>query len=135
MLRFPSAERGRKVNTMTKRIMIAVLVLTTWAVLIGGVWAQKVSPPAPFSGIIIKVDFARQEIVVWNNLEEKTFQGGSETRVSGPGGGELIFEDLKEGMMVTVSYREVGPSRIVKLIDIKRGRAMELPFECGPKVC
>ncbi len=125
---------------MGKGILLIVLALTMGIVFVGGVRGEKNSPPGAFSGIITKVDLANKEMVVRNNEEEKTFQWINETRVNGPGEGELISEDLKEGMMVNVSYREGTRNKVANRIDVKRGnpntlKGIGLPFECGVKVC
>ncbi len=71
------------------------------------------------SEIITKVDLANPEIVVRNNEGERIFHWNEETKINGPGEKGLILEDLKEGMMVTVLYREGDRNRVANRIDIK----------------
>ena len=125
---------------MRKRIPVGVLALLTGLVLVGGVWAQKSPPPTTVGGIITTVDLANHEIAVRNDDGGRIFQWNKETKINGPGEKALIFEDLKEGMMVTVSYREGERDRVANRIDVKTAniktlKGIELPFECGMKVC
>ena len=125
---------------MGKGILITILALMTGVVFVGGVWGQKNSPSGSFSGTITKVDLANKEIVVQNNDAERIFQWNNETRVNGPGEGKLILEDLKEGMIVTVLYKEGARNRVANRIDVKTAnpktlKGIEFPFECGVNVC
>jgi len=125
---------------MRKGILITVLALMTGMAFVGGVWGQNDSPPGAFRGTITKVDLANKEIVVQNNDAEAVFQWNNETTVKGPGDKSLIFEDLKEGMIVTVLYREEAGNRIASRIDAKAAnlktlKGIGLPFECGVTVC
>ena len=125
---------------MEKGVWIILLALMMGLALAGEVWAQKNSPPGVFSGTISKVNLANKEIVVQNNNAEAIFQWNDETAVKGPGERSLIYEDLKEGMMVTVSYREESQNRVASRIDVKTTnlktlKGMEFPFECGVTVC
>jgi hypothetical protein len=125
---------------MGKRVPLTVLALGIGVIFVGGVWGQKNSPPGAFSGMITIVDWAKKEMVIRNDGEEKSFEWNNETRVNGPEGEELVFEDLKAGMMVTVSYREGTQNWVANRIDIKRGnpktlKGIKLPFECGIEVC
>ena len=128
------------VNKMEKGVLLTVLVLMTGMAFVGGVWGHKISPPGTFNGTITKVDLPNKEIVVQNNNAEAIFQWDDETAVKGPGERSLIYEDLKEGMMVTVSYREESQNRVASRIDIKTTnlktlKGFESPFECGRTVC
>jgi len=125
---------------MRKGMLLTLLALMVGGVFVGGVWGQKNSPPGAFSGTVTKVDLAKKEIVVQNNDAEMTFQWNKETKVNGPGEKGLVFEDLKEGMMVAVLYREGDPNRFANRIDVKTEelktlKGIELPFECGVRVC
>jgi len=125
---------------MRKGMVFAALLLILGLVLVRGVEGQENSPTGAFSGTITKVDLAKKEIVVQNNDTEMTFQWNNKTRVKGPGEEELIFEDLKEGSMVTVLYKEGDGNRVANRIDIQTVKpttlkGIELPFECGVKVC
>ena len=125
---------------MKKGLAFTALLLTLGLVLVGGVWGEKNSLPGAFSGTITKVDLAGKGIVVQNHDAEMAFQWNNKTRVKGPGGEDLIFENLKEGMMVTVLYREESRNRVASRIDVKTAnpktlKGMALPFDCGVTVC
>jgi len=125
---------------MEKGVLLTVLVLMTGMAFVGGVWGQKISPPGTFNGTITKVDLPNKEIVVQNNNAEAIFQWNDETAVKGLGERSLIFENLQEGMMVTISYREENQNRVASLIEVKEInpktlKGFESPFECGRTVC
>ena len=125
---------------MKKRVLIIVLALITGMAFVGGVWGQKNSPPDTFSGTITKVDLANKEIIVQKNDGEAIFQWNDETVVKGPEEKSLIFDDLKKGMTVTVSYSEGHQNRVASLIEVKQAnlktlKGLESPFECGRTVC
>ena len=127
---------------MEKGILIAVLALMTALAFVGGVWGQKISPPGAFGGIITEVDWAKKEIVVKNSGGEKTFQWTDETQVySSPvEKAGLDSENLKEGMKVTVLYREGDPNRVANRIDVETSKlkalkGLSFPFGCGASVC
>jgi len=126
---------------MEKGILIVFLALTVGLVFVGGAWAQKNSLPGAFSGTITKIDLAKKEIVVQNNNDaEAIFRWNGETAIKGPGERSLIFEDLKEGMIVTVLFREGSRNRVASRIDVKTAnpktlKGIEFPFECGVTVC
>jgi len=132
----------KKVGNMGKEILITVLALMTAVAFVGGVWGQKNSPPATFSGTITRVDSANKEIVVQNRDGGMTFQWSDETQVNGPPAekSSLDSKSLKEGMKVTVLYKEGDQNRVANRIDveaskIKALKGFSLPFECGTRVC
>lgn len=52
----------------------------------------------------------------------------------------MVFADLKEGIMVTVLYREENRNRVANRIDVKMAnpkalKGVVLPFDCGVTVC
>ena len=125
---------------MGKGILIFGLALVAGIAFIGGVWGQENSSPEAFRGTITKIDLANKEIVVQNNDMEATFQWSDETAVKGPEEKTLSFEDLKQGMTVTVNYKGRAPKRIANRIDVDRGKfktlkGVSLPFDCGIHVC
>ena len=125
---------------MKKGLAFTALLLTVGLVLVGGVWGEKNYLPGAFSGTITKVDLAGKGIVVRNHEAEMTFQWNNKTRVKGPGGEELVFADLKKGIMVTVLYREENRNRVANQIDVKTAnpealKGLALPFDCGVTVC
>jgi hypothetical protein len=130
----------KKVREMRKGLGLTALLITASLVLVGGGWGEKNSTPGVFSGTIAKMDLAAKGIVVRNNEAEMTFQWNSKTRVKGAGGEELNLGDLKEGVMVTVLYREESRNRVANRIDVKRMnskalKGVSLPFDCGISVC
>jgi hypothetical protein len=127
---------------MQKGILIMVLALLTGIASAGGVWGQKHSSPRTFSGTITKVDWANKEIVVQNRDGDMTFRWSDETQVNGPPAEKvgLDSENLKEGMKVTVLYKEGDQRRVANRIDVERSKikalkGFSLPFECGIRVC
>jgi hypothetical protein len=127
---------------MAKAILIPILALMTGVVFIGGVWGQKNPQSGAFSGTITKVDMTNKEIVVQNSDGEMTFQWNNETKVNGfpVEKGGLVSGNLKEGMKVTVLYREGDQNRVANRIDVKTSKpktlkGLSFPFECGVRVC
>ena len=125
---------------MRKSKSIGFLALLTGVILAGGVWGQNSSPPTAVGGVIQRVDLAKQEIAVRNMNGDEIFQWDQATKITGPGEKSLNFEDLKEGMIVTVLFREGSRNRVASRIDVKTAnpktlKGIEFPFECGVTVC
>lgn len=132
----------KKVSKMGKGIRITVLALITGVFFVGGVWGQEKSPSGVFSGTVTEVDLANQRIVVQNSDGEMTFQWNNETQFQGSLVGKvgLNSENLKEGMLVTIFYKEGDQNRVAHRIDVKTSslknlKGLSFPFECGVKVC
>ena len=127
---------------MKKTILIAMLTPMAGLVLSGWVLAQGTPAPRVFSGTITKVDLEKKGIVVQNQDRRMFFQWNHETKVKGSSGeeGGLISKNLKEGMRVTIFYKEVQKNRVASQIAVKESsletsKGWELPFECGLSVC
>jgi hypothetical protein len=127
---------------MEKGVLITVLALVTGLVLVGGGLASSDPPLGTFNGTITKVDLANQKLVVQNNDGEMTFQWNNETQVNGfpVEKAGLDSKNLKEGMNVTILYREGDRNRVANQIDVrppdpKTLKGLSFPFECGVRVC
>jgi hypothetical protein len=136
------AHLRKKVSKMGKGIRVTVLALITGVFFIGGAWSQEKPPSDVFSGTVTQVDLANQRIVVQNNDGEMTFQWNNETQVQGSPveKGGLNSKNLKEGMFVTILYKEGDQNRVAHRIDgkpsnLKTLKGLSFPFECGLKVC
>ncbi len=119
-----------------------VLILVAGAVFVGGVWAQNNSTLEVFSGTITKVNWSNKEFVVQNRDGGMIFQWSDQTKINAPPAQKAgsDFEILKEGMKVTVSYKEGGLKSVATRIDVEAGKVKALkrlsfPFECGVSVC
>ncbi len=113
---------------MRKTLWTIALALITSVAFVSGVMAQQKSAPttpmasAPakmekFSGMIDRVDAARKEIVVKKDNDLKTFSWGDSTKFM-QGKKDLSFTDLKEGMNVTVRYKEEGGKLTAERVNV-----------------
>ncbi len=130
----------KKVNEMKKGMRITGVVLVAALVFAGTVWGQKGVPLASFSGTITRIDSAGKEIVLQKNKAETIFRWNDQTSVKGRREGNLRLEDLKEGMVVTVLYKEGDPNRVAARIDVtetnpRASKGINFPFVCGVRVC
>ncbi len=131
----------KRLNQIDRTLLFISLVLTAGVFILGLAWAQETSSQGVFRGIITKID-SQKGIVVRNQDQEMIFQWGPETMVNGFRLGEegSISKDLKEGMGVTILYREVERNRVASEITVKETsvgptKGWELPFGCGISVC
>ena len=125
---------------MKKGMLITGMALVAAFVFAGTVWSQKGSSLASFSGTITRIDLAGKEIVVQKNKAETIFHWNDQTSVKGPREGNLRLADLKEGMGVTVLYKEGDENRVAARIDVtvrdpQASKGINYPFVCGVRVC
>ncbi len=115
---------------MRKTLLTVLLALITSMAFVSGVLAQQKSAPttpmasAPvkmekFSGTVDRVDAARKEIVVKKDHDLKTFSWSDSTKFM-EGKKNLAFADLKEGMNVTVQYKEEGGKLTAERVSMSK---------------
>ncbi len=115
---------------MRKTALTIALALITSMAFASGVMAQQKSAPttpmasAPakmekFSGTVDRLDAARKEIVVKKDNDLKTFSWGDGTKFI-EGKKALSFNDLKEGMNVTVQYKEEGGKLTAERVNVSK---------------
>ncbi len=115
---------------MRKTILTIVLALITSMALAAGVMAQQKSAPTTpaasaaakmekFSGAVDRLDAARKEIVVKKGNDLKTFSWGDSTKFM-EGKKALAFADLKEGMKVTIQYKEEGGKLTAERVNVSK---------------
>ena len=127
---------------MELRVPITVLAVLMGVAFVGGLWAQTSHVPGVFSGTVTKVDWVNKNFAVQNTGSEMIFRWNYATQVNGPPTENVALDPktFKEGINVTVTYREGNPEKIanwiyVKTVKIKAQKGLSLPFECGASVC
>jgi hypothetical protein len=127
---------------MKKATLFGVLAIMAGGVFIGVVGSQETSNPEVFIGIVTKVVPEKEGFIVQNEEGEIFFHWSGKTKFRGslPGNGDPISKNLREGMTVTIFYREVEKTRVASLIEIKRSgfgtlKGWEHPFGCGVSLC
>jgi len=126
---------------MKKMILAAVMAITLVFML--EAWAQEIHlQNGVFSGTVTKVDTDGKGFFVRNEAGEFYFQWNKNTRISGfpSSEGDLIADNLKEGMVVRIFYTEPGMTRVAGRIEVQKGevetmKGWEHPFGCGISLC